>query len=327
LEGNVAFHAGALQAVRRYADWIVGVDAPALSADRIVLRNNMGYYPLASAAEDQVQIGREGINGSVALLNNYLPLGLLMNNWTIAAVSGNLFAAQTRNPIVQLNQTEVSLAAAWDDNLYSRLETGGDFQFNLITHGFGNWQNATGLDRNSTYSVGRLSGTKVFVRPNRYEPGRANIIVYNWDDLSSVPVDVASVLPVGVSYEIFNVQDLSAPPVLSGVFDGEPLLLPMTGLTVAAPNGPLLTPPPTGPTFNVFVLIPCRSRLGIKEVAGAVELSWPTNCSPYVLQSRDGWSITNVWTDVDAVPAIRGDQFVVTNTVTATTRFFRLRSH
>jgi hypothetical protein len=326
LDGNVAFNAGALQTVRPYRDWIVGVDPPGISADRIVLKRNMGYTPPASVVDQQVEIGRAGINGSVALLNNYLPQGLKMQNWMIAAVSGNVFAAQATNCIVKLEQEQVSLAAAWDGNSYSRAPTGRDFQSNLVQYGFAEWQQATGYDGNSTHTVGRLTGTKVFVRTNQYEAGRAHIIVYNWDDFSSVTVDVGSVLPVGVTYEVFNVQDLSAPPVLSGVFDGQPLLLPMTGLTVAAPNGPLLTPQSTGPTFNVFVLLPCRTRLGITQVTNTVVLSWPTNCGSYVLQSRNDASGANGWTDEEIEPAIRADQFVVTNSVTATARFYRLRS-
>jgi hypothetical protein len=101
-----------------------------------------------------------------------------------------------------------------------------------------------------------LSGTKVFVRTNRYEPGRANIVVYNWDNSAKVAVDVRSVLDVGYAYEVRNAQDLFSPPVLSGTFDGQPLQLPMTDLSVAKPMAALRTPPPTGPTFNVFVLLP-----------------------------------------------------------------------
>src|SRR5207249_4518942 len=100
-----------------------------------------------------------------------------------------------------------------------------------IEYGFSSWQGATGYDRNSTYGVENLQGTKVFVRPNRYETGRANIIVYNWDHLSSVPVDVSSVLASNAAYEVRNAQDFFAPPVLSGIFDGNPLALSMEGLT------------------------------------------------------------------------------------------------
>ena len=34
---------------------------------------------------------------------------------------------------------------------------------------------------NNTYTTTRPTGTRVFVRPNQYEAGRANIAVYNWD--------------------------------------------------------------------------------------------------------------------------------------------------
>jgi hypothetical protein len=95
---------------------------------------------------------------------------------------------------------------------------------------------------------------KVFVRPNRYEPGRANIVVYNWDNLNQVAVDVRQVVTIGAAYEVRNAQDFFSAPVLTGTFDGEPLRLPMNGLSTARPMGQLRTPPATGPTFNVFVL-------------------------------------------------------------------------
>ncbi len=256
LDGNVAFNAGAIQNVRAYRDWIIGVDAPATGADGIVLKNNMGYYPPGSRAYEEVQIGRGGVNGSVALVNNYWPQKLLMNNWRIAAVSGNFFATQTSGPLVRLVQTQVPLTSAWNDNTYTRSETARDFVMNSQPYNFAEWRAATGYDKHSTRSITNLSGTKVFVRPNRYESGRANIVVYNWDRLGHVAVDVSSVLTPGAVYEVRNAQDFFGEPVLSGVFDGQPLNLPMTGLTVAAPTGPLLTPPATGPNFNVFVLLP-----------------------------------------------------------------------
>lgn len=32
---------------------------------------------------------------------------------------------------------------------------------------------------------------KVFLRPNRYEPGRANFVIYNWSRQAIVPVDLS----------------------------------------------------------------------------------------------------------------------------------------
>jgi hypothetical protein len=321
LDGNVAFLAGGIQMVRPYRDWIVGVDAPAISVDGIVLKNNMSHY-----AAMQVEIGREGINGSVALLNNYFPQGLLLNNWTTAAVAGNLFAAAPGNPVVALDQTGVSLAAVWDNNAYVHTVAGGNFAINTNAYSFPEWQSATGYDQNSTYRTGTLSGTSVFVRPNRYEPGRAHIVVYNWDSLSHVTVDVSSVLAPGAAYELRNAQDFFAPPVLSGVFDpAHPELeLPMTGLSVAAPTGPLLTPAPTGPMFNCFVLMPRLVRLQIEAVGGQAQISWTTNSGNWVLQFKETGD--EDWTDDDSTPAVAGDRYVVTNSFSGSARVYRLRA-
>jgi hypothetical protein len=145
-----------------------------------------------------------------------------------------------------------------------------------------------------------LTGTRVFVRPNRYEAGRANLVVYNWDKLSTVAVDVNSVLAVGTRYEVRNIEDYFAPPVLSGTFDGQPLSLPMTGLTVASPTAAMLTPPPTGPAFNVFVLLP----LG----AGTV-----SNTAPTI--SSIGNQTMAVNTVIGPIPFTVGDAQTAVNTL------------
>ncbi len=71
---------------------------------------------------------------------------------------------------------------------------------------------------------------------------------------SAVAVDLSGVLSVGAHFEIRNAQDFFATPVLSGTYSGGEVALPMTGLTVATPNG---VPPPlsTGPEFNAFVVL------------------------------------------------------------------------
>jgi len=95
----------------------------------------------------------------------------------------------------------------------------------------------------------------VIVRPNTYERGRANVIVYNWDQLATAQVDLSSVLTVGQSYEIRNVQNFYGSPVVSGVFSGGSVTVPMAGITPTAPIGRSYVPAPvTGPVFNVFVV-------------------------------------------------------------------------
>jgi hypothetical protein len=122
----------------------------------------------------------------------------------------------------------------------------------------------TGIDTaqhpNNTYLTARPTGAKVVVRPNAYQPGRAHIIVYNWDSSPTVDVDLTTVLSPGATFEVRNAQDWSAPPVASGTYAGGSVTLPMTGLSTAQPVGLLgavEAAETTGVDFNVFVLIGC----------------------------------------------------------------------
>ncbi len=108
---------------------------------------------------------------------------------------------------------------------------------------------------NNTFYSARPTGTKVFVRPNKYEPGRANITIFNWDKTPTVSVDLGVAVPKGTRFELRSVHNFFGPPVLTGTYDGTPLQVPMTNLTAAAPVG---APAPTSisPEFQAFVLLP-----------------------------------------------------------------------
>jgi hypothetical protein len=121
---------------------------------------------------------------------------------------------------------------------------------------FENWKSATGLDGNSTFRRGQPASNWIFVRPNRFELGRANITIYNWTLASSVSVDVSKVLTVGSHFVVRNAQDFFIAPVLSGVYKGGSIAIPMTGLTVAPAYGIVTAQPkPTGPSFGAFVVL------------------------------------------------------------------------
>ena len=113
----------------------------------------------------------------------------------------------------------------------------------------------------NTYYSSRPMGVKVFIRPNAYEAGRANITIYNWDLQSTVPVGLNGLLSAGSYYEVRDAQNPFGPPVLTGTYDGNPVAFPMTGLTPATPVG-VSAPAPSGPEFHVFVL---TSTLGPYE--------------------------------------------------------------
>jgi hypothetical protein len=100
------------------------------------------------------------------------------------------------------------------------------------------------------------SGQRVTVRPNRYEPGRALVTVYNWSNAGSAVVDLSAVgLTPGQAFEIRNVQDFYGPPVVSGSYSGS-VVLPL--LSVPAPQtiGRSTAAPSTGTRFGAYIVLP-----------------------------------------------------------------------
>ena len=119
-----------------------------------------------------------------------------------------------------------------------------------------NWKSVTKVDSKSNYLAGRPTGTWVSVRPNLYEPGRANIVIYNWDSKSSVSVNVSGILRSGQQYEVRDAMNFFGAPVASGIYGGSPIAIPMAGLTIAPPVGQVsFAPKHTAPEFGTFVLL------------------------------------------------------------------------
>ncbi|MGD9901825.1 MAG: hypothetical protein AB7U83_00040 [Vicinamibacterales bacterium] len=99
-------------------------------------------------------------------------------------------------------------------------------------------------------------GVRVFVRPNRYEAGRAHVAVYNWDAHPAVDVDLAGTgLNPGDRFEIRDIQNLFGPPVASGTYHGSAVRVPMDGADVVRPVGNAPLPSPhTSRQFGAFLV-------------------------------------------------------------------------
>ncbi len=108
---------------------------------------------------------------------------------------------------------------------------------------------------NNTYYSSRPTGTWVTVRPNTYESGRGNIIIYNWGSASSVGVDLSSVLASGDTYEIRDAQNWWGSAVASGTYSGGAVSIPMSGLPVAKVVGRSTQPTHTPAEFGAFVVL------------------------------------------------------------------------
>lgn len=128
------------------------------------------------------------------------------------------------------------------------------------------WKDDLRFDIGSTWIDTAPTGLKVFLRPNKYQAGRANLIIYNWSRANTVTIDVSSILSSGDTYELRSVQDYFG-DVVVGTYNGAPLSIDMVNRTLAKPVGydqittwyhnPLR--PTTFPTFGAFVLIKTNS--------------------------------------------------------------------
>ena len=109
---------------------------------------------------------------------------------------------------------------------------------------------------NSFLSSPPSTGKKIVVTPNLYDSQRAKIVIYNYDNDDSVDVNVSSIMNVGETYRIHSSFALLSDPILTGVYDGSMISIPMDSVTPPQPNGLDGIEDADNPhkTFGVFVL-------------------------------------------------------------------------
>jgi len=217
----------------------------------LVANGNMAYYNpdrMGNSFRIGYNFGTTNTNGTAT--NNYIVGTAFVSQWT----SGFTFTGNTViNPsgtIVLLDQ-DVPTNSTWDNNTYSGSKSspfnalGTDITFSL-------WQSKYGFDSHSTLSAS-TPPNHIVVEPNAYEPGRANIVVYNWTGAGSVTVDLSGALNIGDHFVVMNVQNFYGTPVMSGVYGG-PISLPIS--TVSPPRaigGQAM--PATSTQFQTYVVL------------------------------------------------------------------------
>jgi hypothetical protein len=272
----------------RFANLLVGTaENP---SDRITVNNVYTYDPEGTIADDgNVSFGytAQGNKGLV-VKDNYIAGGqslfALKGGWDDATVTGNTFYATSvfdvnaNSALVSVQDLPQAYSYLWDRNAYfdgtPAKNCYGDskrapFYFGNVYSpcnqsaggplDFSEWRQSLGFDANSTYAEGRPAGITIFIRPNRYEAGRAHVAVYNWDLRPAVTLNLSeSGLTSGQRYEIRDAQNYFGSPLVSATYNAKkPLVsIPMTNLSVAAPIGSNFVPPHTAPEFGAFVVLP-----------------------------------------------------------------------
>jgi hypothetical protein len=253
--GNVSFNAGVLYGSppARWENFFVTVGH---GARDIVFDSNYSYQ-LPSANQGGSGLGwvfSETEKNVIARGNYWIGGGpaIAVWNWDDVTFERNV-AYSDHDLVVLLNHLPEQNRSAyhWDRNTYY----GSDLmRLNGKNGRWREWQKVTGLDAHSVHQDGRPTGTWAFLRPNKYEPERVNLIIYNWDLRDQVTVDLSSVLAKGTNFEIRDAQNFyQDEPVAKGFYQGGSVTVPMKGLTVATPiDWP--APMHTAPEFAVFVI-------------------------------------------------------------------------
>jgi hypothetical protein len=178
--------------------------------------------------------------------------------WNRATFTGNTMYSDKKYVMeLRLGPAQSPRNYIWNNNRYFGAnlffiggESGGS------SRNFDAWKSQTGVDSASTFTPGRPTGIQTFVRPNRYEPGRANITIYNWANQASVPVDLSGVLTVGAKYQVRDVQDFYGAPVTSGVYSGGTINIPTTATSVQRAIGGIPAPAShTALEFQSYVVV------------------------------------------------------------------------
>jgi len=266
IEGNAVFNNGAITLDDvNSTNILVGAET-GVSAERISVISNYVYDPpdLVPNKSKGIRLGQTDQNNKDAVVkDNYIASKVPMKVqwWDYVELQGNTIYTPMTSVNLQMQSRETTSSYIWDNNTYINGLLGGlMFTFNNRTGlSFATWRTLAGLDRNSALVQNlslRPTGVKVFVRPNSYEAGCGNILVYNWDLNNSVSVDISSLgLQVGDLYEARDAQNYFGAPVVTGIYDGTPISLPMNLTQMAVPVGTVeRIPTHTAPEFGAFLI-------------------------------------------------------------------------
>jgi len=232
IEGNVSFNNGVISKVSGFSgDYLLGGGRTAMNP---IVVENYGYHAPGQKNGLAVDFGYSRGCKNPTIKNNYFAEdgagAFHLRCDGPAVVTGNTFYGSVEGEKVTVGadgktvRTPVSIKEEYPDNTYIE-------------------------------GTAKLTGLHVVVRPNKYEEGRANIVVYNWDGVDAVTADVSKVLKPGDAYQVVDVQNYFGPAVVKGAYDGNPISLPMNLTAVAEVVGtPHADFSHTPREFGIFVL-------------------------------------------------------------------------
>jgi len=244
VDGNVSFNSG----VGDGMNYTLGGGSSLIN---LVANGNMAYYNpdrMGNSFRIGYNFGTTNTNGTMT--NNYIVGTTFVSQWT----SGFTFTGNTvinSSGLVVLVDQDVPTNSTWDNNVYSGAAS-TPFSALNVGYSFSQWRSAFGWDAHSTMSSA-TPPNHVVVEPNAYEPGRANIVVYNWTGAGSVTVDLSGALNIGDHFVVMNAENFYGTPVMSGVYGG-PISLPISTVSPPASIGGHAMPA-TSTQFQTYIVL------------------------------------------------------------------------
>ena len=266
---------------RGYGNLEVGSDV--YPSQNVTIKNSVLYHkPQTTVEIPGLYMGRVTGNSGLVIQNNFVAEAhdlISLNNWASVTGTGNTFVmADGSNPFLIFKGDKST--TNWNNNRYfgaaraltcNTSTTAAPFiGYDLQTANclknltFADWKSLSGLDSSSSFTQSHPTGKNVFVKPNVYEAGRANIAVYNWDlsPVVSVSLDTAGLQP-GQTFEVRSAENYFGAPVIPATVytSGMKVDLPTAARTVATPIGHTYTPASTCPEFCVWVVVPVNGSV------------------------------------------------------------------
>ncbi len=244
---------------RRNYNLILGPDSQI--SPTAVLRDSHFFHPMSTNGYS-VKFGYGAGVGVGTVTGNYFVGGgtlFEIANTPIANVSGNRFYSSRTGAVYVI--TLNGMPYTWNSNIYHSGSNRDIFGIAGVgLYKFAPWRNLTGFDQSGTETATAMPNT-VVIRPNAYERGRANVLVYSFNSSTSATVDLSLTgLVEGQPYTIRNAQNYFGAPVTTGTYSTQNpnVVISLSGAaqTVAAPNGYTFTPATTCPQFCPLVVVP-----------------------------------------------------------------------
>ncbi len=280
IKGNTLFHNGILtHDTIRYNNIIVN-PYTGYTSESILIAENHTYdakdkYNYKALIEADFYLGATDVNcKNLKIENNYFAgkgrAGLAVLNWDSVIFKNNtIYYLQNGTLGFALQSGGNNMAHSWDSNHYYGGNNAKQFSYNYgVSQNFPDWKTMTGFDGNSKFELKKPSGNQLFLQPNKYEKGRAHLIIYNWDSAKNISIDLSgSGLANGQKYKIVNLQDYFGQALYTGTYQSsQPVISIQVNNSIPAKPTGWASPAGTSIEFLTLEIIPELPSASIEKL-------------------------------------------------------------